>query len=190
MSDLIRKLINYSLDCVKTIGRSDAFNNLKKDEILIIQKDEFSANEKDIVEIMTKYALNRSTMNLLKGKIFIQGEKINTPLIYCEIALIRENNKIKIEQISDYTINYSFISSLLKDENEIIENIVEQLNGIDEIEKVDLISILSGLIPSINEKMKIEKDKEAIILTKSPESTAGLINELRLISEAYNCKDL
>lgn len=185
MSVLIKKLINYSLDCVKVIGRSDAFNNLKEDEILLIQKDEFSTNEKEIIEIMTKYALNRSTMNLLKGKIFIQGEKINTPLIYCEIELKRESDKIKIEQVGEYTINYSLISAFLENKEEIIENVVNQLNEIEDIENIDLISVLTGLIPSINEKMKIEKEKEAIILTKSPESTAGLINELKEIVKFY-----
>lgn len=187
----VKKLCGYCLDVVKSLGRSSAFNNLKgnKDnKIIITNSFEWDADNKDIVELMTKHVLNKSTMSIIKGALMAEGvikkDKFYSPLLYCEAELKRDGDKIRLEYDNDnIEINYGLLSSLLDNDSEIIENVVNQLMEIENPEQIDFISVLKGLIPNVNE-LTIKKEN-AVILAKSPESVAGLINELKQISEIY-----
>ena len=189
MSD-IKKLCLYCLDCIKSSGKNTAFNNLKgnKDnKITITDAEQFKADNKEIIDIMTLQALNKSTMQIFKGYLIAEGtiknQKYCTPLLYMPAELERNGDKINLICDDDFEINYSFISSLLDNDVEKVEIIVNQLQQIEEPEKIDFTAVLKGLIPDIN-KLSI-KNKQAVILAKNPENIAGLINELKMISEEY-----
>ena len=52
----IKKLVLYSLDCVRACGRSSGFNNLKsgkENKIIITDLKEFESDNKEIIEMMT-----------------------------------------------------------------------------------------------------------------------------------------
>ena len=181
----IKKLCLYSLDCIKST-KNNAFCNLKssKDNKIYITNDlEFNADNKEIVEIMTKYALNKSTMSVLYGRYIVESNKYYCPLLFTDAELVRNGDKIELIYNDDFEINYSLISSLLENDVEIVENVVNQIMTIENPEQIDIISVLNGLIPDFK-KLDIKNEK-SIILTKTPESIAGVINELRLISELY-----
>ena len=181
----IQKLCSYCLDCVKAT-RSTAFNNLKSskdNKIIITSANEFAADNKDIIDIMTKQALNKSTMGIFKGMYIIEGiknkNKYYAPLLYADAELIRNGDKITLDYDMDgFMLNVGLIASLLDNNEEKIENIISQLLEIENPEKIDFEKVLNGLINL--DGMTIKKD-EAIILSKTPESVAGLINELKLI---------
>ena len=63
-----------------------------------------------------------------------------------------------------------------------MENVINQLMEIEEPASVDFESILRGLINLDGFEIKKEN---AIFLAKTPENVAGLINELKKISEYY-----
>lgn len=186
----VKKLTLYCLDCVKATGRASGFNNLKsnKENKIIITNDiEFEADDKEITEIMTLQALNKSTMSIIKGGLFLEGQrgkdKFYSPLLYSEAELIREGDKIRL--VSDdegMAVNVGLISSLLENDSEKVENIIGQLLEIENPEKIDFKKVLSGLINL--EGLTITNDN-AVILAKMPENVAGLINELKMISELY-----
>ena len=187
---MIKKLILYCLDCVKATGRASGFNNLKsnKDNKIIITNDiEFEADNKEIIEIMTLQALNKSTMSIIKGGLFLEGQKgkdkFYSPLLYCEAELKREGDKIiLVYDENNISVNVGLISSLLENDSEKVENIISQLLEIENPEKIDFKKVLSGLINL--EGLTITNDN-AIILAKMPENIAGLINELKTIAELY-----
>lgn len=192
----VKKLALYCLDCVQATGRSSAFNNLrssKENKIIFTNDTEFNADNKEIVEIMTLQALNNSTMSIILGSLFLEGsrgrEKFFSPLLYTEAELIREGDKIKLvyDEGSGMIVNYGLISSLLDNNDmDIIENTINQLMDIENPEKIDFITVLKGLINLDNMDITIKEDKQhAIILAKTPESVAGLVNELRQIAENY-----
>ena len=186
----IKKLSLYCLDCVKACGRSSAFNNLKngKENKIIITSDiEFDADNKEINEIMTKYALNKSTMGIFKGCLMLEGERkkerFYSPLLYCEAELIREGDKIRLEYDEDNMgVNVCLIAALLENDADIVENTINELLNIENLCQIDFKKVLSGLI-NLND-LEI-KEENAIILAKTPESIAGLVNELKVISERY-----
>lgn len=186
MSENVKKLCLYCADCVKSSNR--AFNNLKsnKDNKIIYTDDnEFKADNKAIIDIMTLAALNKSTMSIYKGFLFLEGEKgrnkFYSPLLYTPAELIREGEKI-ILQYDDICINIGLISSLLENDSDIVENVINQLMEIEEPACVDFESILRGLINLDGFEIKKEN---AIFLSKTAENVAGLINELKKISEYY-----
>ena len=186
-----KKLCLYCLDCVKATGRASGFNNLKKNKenkVIITNSTEFDADNKAIIEMMTKQALNKSVMGIYAGYLMLQGvkgkEQFYSPLLYCEAELKRDNDgKIKLQyDENDLSVNVGLISSLLENDSDIIENTINQLLDIDEPCRIDFKKVLSGLINLDGFEIKEEK---AIILTRTPESVAGLINELKQISEYY-----
>ena len=184
---MIKKLVNYQYDCIRQAIKSSSFNNLngcKDNKIIVFNDDTFNGDDKDINEIMTKYALNKSTMQLLYSNLFIKGEKgrdkFYTPLLYSDARLYRDGDKIHLDIDEDMTLNIGMISNLMDaTEEDKIEAIIGQLL---DIETCDLLTTMGGLLDLTG--MEIIKQK-AIILTKMPESTAGLLNELKIISELY-----
>jgi len=186
----VKKLTLYCLDCVKASGRVSGFNNLKsnkENKIIITDATEFEADNKEIIEIMTLQALNKSTMSIIKGGLFLEGQrgkdKFYSPLLYSEAELIREGDKIRL--VSDeegMSVNVGLISSLLENDSEKVENIISQLLEIENPEKIDFKKILSGLINLDGFEIK---EQNAVILAKMPENIAGLINELKTIAELY-----
>lgn len=182
----IKKLCLYCLDCIKSTSKNSDFVNLKKNKdnkIIITDKEEFDANNKEIVKIITKQALNKSTMGIYTGFLMLENKKYYSPLLYCEAELIRENDKIKLIYDTDaITINVSLIAALLDNDSDIIENAINQLLEIENPEQIDFKKILSGLINIDDIEIKEEK---SIILAKMPESIAGLVNELKQIAELY-----
>jgi len=187
----VKKLVGYSMDVLKTLGRKSAFNNLKgnkENKIIITNAEEWQADYKEIVEMMTIQALNKTTMTIYKGFYTVEGEikkeKFYSPLLYCEAQIIREGNKLKLDyDKDDIEINYSLVSSLLDNDDEKIEVIVNQLMDISNPEEIEILSVLSGLIPSINQ-LNIKKEN-LVILAKNSEHIAGMLNELKQIYEMY-----
>ena len=188
MSENVKKLCLYCADCVKSSNR--AFNNLKsnKDNKIIYTNDnEFAADDKKIIDMMTIAALNKSTMGIYRGSLFLEGEKgrnnYYSPLLYTPVELIREGEKIILQYDNDnICINIGLISSLLENDSDIVENVINQLMEIDEPASVDFESILRGLINLDGFEIKKEN---ALFLAKTPENVAGLINELKKINEYY-----
>jgi hypothetical protein len=185
----IKKLVLYSLDCAKATGRTSGFNNLKsnKENKIIITNDiEFEADNKEITEIMTLQALNKSTMSIIKGGLFLEGQKgkdkFYSPLLYSEAELIREGDKIKLVCDDEMSVNVGLISSLLENDSEKVENIISQLLEIEQPEKIDFKKVLSGLINLDGFEIK---EQNAVILARIPENLAGLISELKTIAELY-----
>lgn len=183
---MIKKLVNYQYDCVRQAIKSSSFNNLmssKENKILLVDSDMFAGDDKEVIEIMTNYALNKTTMDLLYSELFIKGEKgrnkIYTPLTYCTACLSREGDKIKLEQEENESLNLGVVAALMDTDEEKIENIVNQLL---DVETCDLMTVMGGLLNM--DGIGIIKQR-AIILAKMPDSTAGLLNELRQISEMY-----
>lgn len=187
----VKKLVGYSMDVLKTLGRKSAFNNLKgnkENKIIITNAEEWQADYKEIVEMMTTQVLNKTTMTIYKGFYNVEGEikkeKFYSPLLYCEAQIIREGDKLKLDyDKDDIEINYSLVSSLLDNDDEKIEVIVNQLMDISNPEEIDILSVLSGLIPSINQ-LNIKKEN-LVILAKNSEHIAGMLNELKQIYEMY-----
>ena len=181
-----KKMLLYSLDCIKSTAKNSVFNNLKgskENKIIITNATEFEADNKGIIEIMTKWALNKSTMAIYYGSLMLEGSKVYSPLLYCEAELIREGDKIKLQYDDDSMgVNVGLISSLLDNDSDIIENTINQLLDIENPEKIDFKKVLGGLINMDGLTIKEEK---AIILSKVNESIAGLVNELKAISELY-----
>ena len=186
----IKRLVLYCLDCVKATGRANnSFNNLKsnkENKIIITDSTEFEADNKEIIEIMTLQKLNKTTMSIIKGGLFLEGQrgkdKFYSPLLYSEAELIREDDKIKLITDDGMSVNVGLISSLLENDSEKIENIISQLLEIDNPEKIDFKKVLSGLI---NLEGLAIKEQNAVILANIPNNTAGLIQELKQIADLY-----
>lgn len=187
----IKKLTLYCLDCVKSTSKNSDFVNLQKNKdnkVIITDLNEFEADNKNIIEIMTKRALNKTTMSIYKGFLILEGargkDKFYSPLLYCEAELIREGDKIKLQyDEDDMGVNVGLIAALLDNNADIIENTINELLSIENPLQIDFKKVLSGLINNI-EGMTIT-DNEALILAKTPDSVAGVINELKAISELY-----
>ena len=185
----VKKLTLYCLDCVKATGRASGFNNLKsnkENKIIITDSTEFEADNKEITEIMTLQALNKSTMSIIKGGLFLEGQrgkdKFYSPLLYSEAELKRNGDKIELLTDEEMSVNVGLISSLLENDSEKVENIISQLLEIESPEKIDFKKVLSGLINLDGFEIK---EENAVILAKMPENIAGLINELKTIAELY-----
>lgn len=181
----VKKLTLYCLDCVRSCGKSSGFNNLKsnkENKIIVTESAEFGADNREIIEMMTLYALNKSTMGIYKGSLILEGskgrDKFYSPLLFAPVELVRLGDKI-IVQAEEMSANVGLISSLLENDVDIIENTINQLL---DVEAVDFKKVISGLI-NLND-FNI-KDEKILFLTKTPESVAGLINELKLISSEY-----
>lgn len=187
MTSNVKKLCLYSIDCIKSCSKSSLFNNLKsskENKILITDVEKWQADNKIIVELMTKQALNKSTMTIYKGQLMAEGKNIYSPLLYTEAKLIRNGDIIELIYDDDnYNINFGLISSLLENDEDAIENIITQLLEIEHPEKIDFVNVLKGLI-DIDNKLTIKKEN-AIILAKNQESIAGLLSELKQIASEY-----
>ena len=178
----IKKLLQYQYECIRQSIKASSFNNLesnKENKILIIEGDIFKGDNKNIIDMMTKYALNKSNMSLLYSELFIKGNKIYSPIVYCTAELIRENDKIILKKDENFELNVGVIANLCEGEEEKIENIMSQLLNVD---CCDLPTVMNGLLNM--EDIEIIKQR-AIILAKMPDATAGLLNELKTIAELY-----
>ena len=198
--DNTKKLISYCLDCIKHTGRASGFNNLlsnKENKIVILNDNgtdnggcayQFPADNKEIVQIMTKYALNQSTISLLCGRLFLCGQisanqKYYSPLLYADAELIRQGDNIILDCNEDeFNINAGLISSLLDNDEDVIENVINQLIEIENPAHIDFEKVLCGLIDFQRYGLEIKR-QSALILAKTPESIAGLVNELKQIIE-------
>jgi len=183
---MIKKLALYCYDCIREEFKSSSFRNLESDKKNIIYETletTFKGDNENILEIMTKYQLNKSDRALIYGEMFLIGKnKYFTPLIYRNIDIIRENGALKIVfQDDEPILNVGAISSLLKCDDDNISIIIEQL--METINESDFKGVLRGLVNL--DGLNILEDKKAVILAKLPEATAGLLNELQEI-----CKQL
>lgn len=182
---MIKKLALYCYDCIREEFKSASFRNLESDKNNIIYETNetiFKGDNENILEIMTKYQLNKSDRALIYGEMFLTGEKGKnkyfTPLIYHNVNIIRENGTLKLVFEDDEPIlNVGAISSLLVGNDDNISIIIEQL--METINESDFKGILRGLLNL--EGLNILEDKKAVILAKLPEATAGLLNELQEI---------
>ena len=179
---MIKKLALYCYDCIREEFKSSSFRNLESDKKNIIYETNettFKNDNENILEIMTKYQLNKSDRALIYGEMFLTGQnKYFTPLIYRNIEIIRENGALKIVfQDDEPILNVGAISSLLKCDDDNISIIIEQL--METINESDFKGVLRGLVNL--DGLNILEEKKAVILTKLPEATAGLLNELQQI---------
>lgn len=191
----ILKLSNYMLDCVKATQKASGFNNISKDKKINYSANGWAVDNKEINEILTESALNKSTMTLIYGTCFIEAKKgrevFYSPLLYAECKLMRQDDKIMpvIDFENDLTINYGVIASLFNNDLELIENKMEQLTEIINPMACDFRAILQGLFgDEVMEENKIKflEKEEKLILSKIPENLAGLINELKIIIKNYS----
>ena len=100
-------------------------------------------------------------------------------MTYSNAILYREDNKIKLEYDVESTLNIGLISNLMCCDEEQIQNIIEQLL---DVEECNLEIIMRGLLNM--EGIEIKKQK-TLVLAVLPNSTAGLLNELKQIAELY-----
>lgn len=179
---LINKICLYSYDIIREEFKSNSFKNLKsnkENKIIFVDGDKMPI-DKEIMDVMQSYELNKGGLNLLYGSYFLEGEKIFTPLIYQDLILKIENDFIKLDISDEKNLNVGAISSLLENDEEKIELIIQQL--IDNLDNVNLDKLLEGLVNM--QDVEIQR-KNAIILAKLPNATAGLLEELKEISKKY-----
>lgn len=195
----ILKLSNYMLDCVSSLQKVSGFNNVSKDKKIDFCANGWAVDNKEINEILTESALNKSTMTLIYGTCFINAQKgrevFYSPLLYAECKLIRQDDKNIIMPVIDFendlTINYGVIATLFNNDLELIENKMEQLTEIINPMACDFRAILQGLfgeevMEDNNIKFLDNNKEEKLILSKIPENLAGIINELKIIIKNYS----
>lgn len=196
MSDsLVKKLTLYCLECVQASGKSSKFNNIKSDKenkIIITNDTSFKNNNREIIELQTLAKLNKNTMSLIYGyKYFIEGKQgkntIYTPLLYTDnVELTRECDNIVLNaDLDTLQANINVISSLLDNDSELIENIINEIMQIDDLQQVDFKAVIEGLLGDNLQGLRITSGQNALILAKIPDNSAGVINELKKISELY-----
>ena len=180
---IINKICLYSYDIIREEFKSNSFKNLKsnKDNKIIFVDGERMPIDKEIMDIMQSYELNKGGLNLLYGSYFLEGEKIFTPLIYQDLILKIEDDFIKLSRSDEKNLNVGAISSLLENDEEKIELIIKQL--IDNIDNPNIDKLLASLV---NMQGVDVQRKNAIILAKLPNATAGLLDELKEISKIYS----
>lgn len=187
----VKKLCNYMYSCVRESLKAVHFrdlNSCKDNKIIITDKKEFSGDNKEIITIMTSYALNKQTMTLLYGEKFIKGQQTGknnnfyTPLYYSDATLTRQDDKIILSVDNEKSLNVGAIASLLKGEDEKIELMLDDLL---EVQECDIETVMRGLGMLDMSGLEIVEQK-AIILTKLPDATANLLTELKEIAEIYS----
>lgn len=174
MNELIKKLCCYSYDCIKESLKSNQFLNLKND--CLINPDSLKMNNQKLNKLLIDYKKNRLNKNIYYGKYFIkQDNNIYSPLIYADIEINQNNNNYEINYKSDFELNINLLINLLNNNDyEFIINTL--LSCLDDDKKPDVLKALTG----------IETTKEEnIIFSNVPDSTAGILNELKII-----CKEL
>ena len=182
---IINKICLYSYDIIREEFKSNSFKNLKsnKDNKIIFVDGEKMPINKEIIDIMQSYELNKGGLNLLYGSYFLEGEKIFTPLIYQDLKLNVDGDAINFNISDEKNLNVGAISSLLENDEEKIELIIQQL--IDNIDNPNIDKLLASLVNM--QDVEIQR-KNAIILAKLPNATAGLLEELKEISKKYDNK--
>ena len=74
---MIKKLALYCYDCIREEFKSSSFRNLESDKKNIIYETletTFKNDNENILEIMTKYQLNKSDRALIYGEMFLTGK--------------------------------------------------------------------------------------------------------------------
>ena len=180
---IINKICLYSYDIIREEFKSNSFKNLKsnKDNKIIFVDGEKMPIDKEIMDIMQSYELNKGGLNLLYGSYFLEGEKIFTPLIYQDLKLNVDGDAINFNISDEKNLNVGAISSLLESDEEKIELIIQQL--IDNLDNPNIDKLLASLVNM--QDVGIQR-KNAIILAKLPNATAGLLEELKEISKKYD----
>ena len=182
---LINKICLYSYDIIREEFKSNSFKNLKsnKDNKIIFVDGEKMPIDKKIMDVMQSYELNKGGLNLLYGSYFLEGEKIFTPLIYQDLKLNVDGDAINFNISDEKNLNVGAISSLLENDEEKIEIIIQQL--MDNLDNPNIDKLLASLVNM--QDVEIQR-KNAIILAKLPNATAGLLEELKEISKKYDNK--
>lgn len=182
---LINKICLYSYDIIREEFKSNSFKNLKsnKDNKIIFVDGEKMPIDKEIMDVMQSYELNKGGLNLLCGSYFLEGEKIFTPLIYQDLNLNVDGDMINLTISDEKNLNVGAISSLLESDEEKIELIIQQL--IDNLENPNIDKLLASLVNM--QDVEIQR-KNAVILAKLPNATAGLLEDLKEISKKYDNK--
>ena len=182
---IINKICLYSYDIIREEFKSNSFKNLKsnKDNKIIFVDGEKMPINKEIMDIMQSYELNKGGLNLLYGSYFLEGEKIFTPLIYQDLKLKVDGDMINFNIYNEKNLNVGAISSLLESDEEKIELIIQQL--IDNLDNPNIDKLLASFVNM--QGVEIQR-KNAIILAKLPNATAGLLDELKEISKKYDNK--
>lgn len=173
MNELIKKLCLYSYDCIKESLKSNQFLNLKND--CLINPDSLKMNNQKLNKLLIDFKKNRLNKNIYYGKYFIKCDGIYSPLIYADIEIIQNNDNYEIQYNSDYELNINLLINLLNNNDyEFIINTL--LNYSDDDKKPEVLKVLT--------EIETTKD-EYIIFSTVPDSTAGILNELKII-----CKEL
>jgi hypothetical protein len=157
-----------------------------------------------VTELMVEADISQKDHYLIYGHLFLtgknskrkRGDEFLTPLLYVPCKLERQGMKI-VCSLTDETlsINTGALAELVKfDDEDKVEHILEGL--IDVVPDLPLtdegiqifITTLKSIVPDIcfeasDEGKLMVEEKSAIILTKRPSITAGLLHELTQISE-------
>lgn len=174
----LKKLISYNYDCIREILKSSSFLKLKPENVYkLTESMHVPVNNREFNKILNEYKKNKSIYNLLMGKYFIKTENnIYTPLIYADIDILQSNDNYNINIIHDYELNINLLVNII-DDNE-ADYIINILLNVDNEKKPDILKSFIG------DNIEILPES-AVILAKLPESTAGILNELKTI-----CKEL
>ena len=92
-----------------------------------------------------------------------------------------DGDMINFNISDEKNLNVGAISSLLENDEEKIELIIQQL--IDNIENPNINKLLASIVNM--QGVEIQR-KNAIILAKLPDATAGMLEELKEISKKYS----
>ena len=180
---IINKICLYSYDIIREEFKSNSFKNLKsnKDNKIIFVDGEKMPIDKEIIDIMQSYELNKGGLNLLYGSYFLEGEKIFTPLIYQDLKLNVDGDAINLNISDEKNLNVGAISSLLENDEEKIELIIQQL--IDNIDNPNIDKLLASLVNMQDVEIQIvDKDTAGIgeITAKGPNVMLGYYNDKAL----------
>jgi len=178
----------------------DNYDNLlfSPEESLLVE-----GTNSEITELLIQADISQKDRYLIYGFLFLtgknskgkRGEEFLTPLLYVPCKLEREGINIKCT-LSDesISINTGALAELVKyDDEDKIEHILEGLIGaVPELPLTEegiqiFLTTLKSIVPEIEIKntsydLSIS-ERSALILTKRPTITAGLLHELTQISD-------
>ena len=181
----ITQLAKYCYDCIREEFKSSSFRNLDSDKnnlLYLTNKLTWQADNQQVLDIAMKYELNKTDRALIYGSKFLTGtkgkNKYFTPLVYQNLTIENQGAKLVGSLDNEKILNVGAISSLLSEDEEQASMIISQLMEV--INKDIFDKVLTNLVNL--ENFSIDNKNSAIILTKLPDASAGLLNELEQIA--------
>lgn len=207
LHDCVREEVKSSTFRNLNQDKDNKWYFLQGQETLLTNNNAFlnlDGSNNEVTELMIQSEISHKDHYLIYGHLFLtgknskrkRGEEFLTPLLYIPCKLERNGLSITCS-LTDETIslNTGALAELVKfDDEDKVEHILEGL--IDVVPDLPLtnegiqifLTTLKSIIPEVNieedfaDKLSVSKTS-AIILTKRPTVTAGLLHELTQMSE-------